>query len=168
MSTHLEEDGSFINSIIGEGTTFQGDLELNGLLRIDGDFSGTIRTDGKVLVGLNGRAECTVNAGTVVIGGIVKGNVIAREKVLILSTGLMIGNIQAPRLIAEEGVLMNGSFTVRQGDVGKLAGGAPAIGSGDGAKRNKSDSASREEEGEESKPRVLSGANEKKIPSWNG
>lgn len=168
MSTHLEEDGSFINSIIGEGTTFQGDLELNGLLRIDGDFSGTIRTDGKVLVGINGRAECTVDAGTVVIGGIVKGNVIAREKVLILSTGLMIGNIQAPRLIAEEGVLINGSFTVRHGDVEKLAGNARAIVSGDRGKRNNSASAPKEGKDEGSKPRVLSGASENKIPSWNG
>ena len=57
MRDHLEADGSFINSIVGEGTRFEGMLELSGLLRIDGDFSGNIRTSGKVLVGKNGRAE---------------------------------------------------------------------------------------------------------------
>ncbi len=112
MSNQLQEDGSFINSIVGERTSFRGELELNGLLRIDGDFSGTIRTDGKVLVGINGRAECTINAGTVVIGGVVKGDIHAGEKVLILSTGMMIGNINTPRLIAEEGVVLNGSCLV--------------------------------------------------------
>ena len=114
MSDHFIEDGSFINSIVGEGTTFRGELHLNGLLRIDGDFTGTIRTSGKVLVGKSGRAECTIRANTVVIGGIVKGNVYAVEKVIVLSTGMMIGNINSPRLIADEGVILNGNCLIRQ------------------------------------------------------
>lgn len=114
MSDQFIEDGSFINSIVGEGTTFRGELHLNGLLRIDGDFTGTIRTNGKVLIGKSGRAECTIRANTVVIGGIVKGNVYAVEKVIILSTGMMIGNINSPRLIADEGVILNGNCLIRQ------------------------------------------------------
>lgn len=109
--THITDD-AFINSIIGEGTRFKGEFDLNGLLRIDGDFTGTIRTKGKVLVGKNGRAECTLNAGTVVVGGVVRGEIISTEKVIILSTGLVLGNITTPRLIMEEGVIFNGSCKV--------------------------------------------------------
>ncbi|TFG59737.1 MAG: polymer-forming cytoskeletal family protein, partial [Spirochaetales bacterium] len=69
MSDYLAADGTFINSIVGEGTRFRGELDLDGLLRIDGDYFGSIKTTGKVLVGKNGRAECTIRAGTVVIGG---------------------------------------------------------------------------------------------------
>lgn len=112
MSDHLIADGSFINSIVGEGTRFRGELDLNGLLRIDGDYTGTIRTPGKVLVGKNGRAECTIKAGTVVIGGVVKGDIFATEKVIILSTGMIIGNISCPRLIVEEGVLLDGNCAI--------------------------------------------------------
>ena len=108
---HISDD-AFINSIIGEGTRFKGEFDLNGLLRIDGDFSGVIRTKGKVLVGQNGRAECTLHAGTVVIGGVVRGEVYSTEKVIILSTGLMLGNLTTPRLIVEEGVILNGSCTI--------------------------------------------------------
>lgn len=114
MSDHLIESDSFINSIVGEGTSFHGELRLNGLLRIDGDFSGTIRTSGKVLIGKSGRAECTIRANTVVIGGVVRGNIYAEEKVIVLSTGMMIGNIHSPRLIAEEGVILNGSCLIKQ------------------------------------------------------
>ena len=114
MSEHFMEDGSFINSIVGEGTAFRGELHLNGLLRIDGDFSGTIRTKGKVLIGKSGRAECTIRANTVVIGGVVRGNIYADEKVIVLSTGMMIGNIHSPRLIAEEGVILNGNCLITQ------------------------------------------------------
>ncbi|MBT3276072.1 MAG: polymer-forming cytoskeletal protein [Spirochaetales bacterium] len=116
MNENLIEDGSFINSIVGEGTAFRGELHLSGLLRIDGDFSGTIRTSGKVLIGKSGRAECTIRANTVVIGGVVRGNIYADEKVIVLSTGMMIGNIRSPRLIAEEGVILNGNCLIKQED----------------------------------------------------
>ena len=109
--SHVTDD-AFINSIIGEGTRFKGEFDLNGLLRIDGDFTGVIRTKGKVLVGKNGRAECTLNAGTVVVGGVLRGEIISTEKVIILSTGLVLGNITTPRLIMEEGVIFNGSCRI--------------------------------------------------------
>ena len=112
MSDHYAADGSFINSIVGEGTNFHGDLALSGLLRIDGDFTGSITTDGKVLIGKNGRAECTIKAGTVVVGGSVRGNILSAEKVIILSTGMVIGNISTPRLVVEEGVILNGNCTI--------------------------------------------------------
>jgi cytoskeletal protein CcmA (bactofilin family) len=114
MSDILVPDGSYINSIIGEGTRFNGEFDLNGLLRVDGDFSGTVRTKGKVLIGKNGRAECTIYAGTVVIGGIVRGNIFAEEKVVILSTGIVLGNVTSPRFIVEEGVIFNGNCRILQ------------------------------------------------------
>lgn len=114
MSNYLSEDGTFINSLIGEGSFFKGDISLKGLLRIDGDFKGTISEGGKVLIGKSGRAEAVVTAGTVVIGGVLRGNVIASEKVVILSTGMVIGNIRSPRLLVEDGVIINGSCTITE------------------------------------------------------
>ena len=111
MSDYLKSH-SFINSIIGEGTRFSGELVLDGLLRIDGDFSGSIETSGKVLVGKSGRAECNIIAGTVVVGGVIRGNIFSSGKVVILSTGMVIGNIQAPRLVIEEGVLLHGNCQI--------------------------------------------------------
>ncbi len=116
MSDHLDTNGVFINSIVGEGTSFSGDIFLTGLLRIDGDFKGSITTTGKVLIGKNGRAECTIKADTIVIGGVVKGDIISTDKVVILSSGMLIGNLVAPRLIAEEGVVLNGLCTIIKED----------------------------------------------------
>jgi len=101
-----------VNSIIGEGTTLRGDFDLNGLLRIDGTFYGKVRTSGKVLIGKNGRAQCEIIAGTVVIGGKVKGEIIATERITLLSTGVLIGNIVTPRLIIEEGVMFDGKCEI--------------------------------------------------------
>ena len=112
MGDHIVEDGAFINSIVGEGTRFRGELDLNGLLRIDGDYSGVIRTPDKVLVGKNGRAECSIYAGTIVVGGVVKGNIYSSEKIIILTTGMVIGNVMTPRLIVEEGVILDGECRI--------------------------------------------------------
>ncbi|MBN2440657.1 MAG: polymer-forming cytoskeletal protein [Spirochaetales bacterium] len=114
MGDNQIPDKTVLNSIIGAGTRFKGEFDLNGLLRIDGDFSGIIRTKGKVLVGSNGRVECTMYAGTVVIGGIVRGDIFSTEKVTILSTGMVIGNIQSPRLVIEDGVILNGNCRIKK------------------------------------------------------
>lgn len=103
---------TFVNSIIGEGTTLHGDFKLNGLLRIDGTFFGKVRTSGKVLIGKNGQADGEIVAGTVVIGGKVKGEIIATERITLLSTGVLIGNIVTPRLIIEEGVVFDGKCEI--------------------------------------------------------
>ena len=107
-------DSYLVNSFIGENTKFHGDILLQGLMRIDGDFAGSVSTDGKVIIGKTGRAECTVRARTVVVGGIVKGNIFATEKVVVLSSGIVLGNISSPRLIVEEGVLLHGKCKITE------------------------------------------------------
>lgn len=101
-----------INSIIGEGTFIRGDIELQGLLRIDGDFEGNIKTDGRVLIGKSGRAKCHITANTVVLGGVLKGSIYADFKVVLLSTCVAIGSIVSPHIIIEEGVIFHGHCTV--------------------------------------------------------
>ena len=102
-----------VNSIIGEGTKFRGDFELNGLLRIDGAFEGTIESQGKVLVGRHGTAHSDrIEGRIIIIGGEVNGNLTASETITILATGSVNGDITTPRLIAEEGVRINGSIRI--------------------------------------------------------
>ena len=86
---------------------------MSGLLRIDGDFSGGVQTGGRVIIGRGGRADCTIDAATVVIGGVMRGTVYASEKVIALETAIIIGNIYSPRIIAESGVILDGAMHVR-------------------------------------------------------
>ena len=103
---------AFVNSLVGEGSFFRGDITIGGLLRIDGDFSGSVKTTGKVFVGRSGRADCSINAASVVVGGIVRGAIQASEKVVILSSAVIVGSITSPRLIAEEGVILDGQVNI--------------------------------------------------------
>jgi len=109
----LAED-NIVNSIIGEGSEFKGEFKINGLLRIDGKFQGTIETDGKVLIGQSGDAVTDIKARLVVIGGMVRGNIYAMERVILLSSGRVNGNIITPSLIMEDGVVFEGNCTINK------------------------------------------------------
>ncbi len=117
----------YINSIIGEGTFVSGSVDASELLRIDGSFRGTIRSTGKVLIGKDGCAESFITAETVVVGGIVKGNIKASERIVVLTGGVVIGNIKTPRLTVEENVLLHGQCTVTRSPeaVSEESSGAP-------------------------------------------
>lgn len=65
-----------------------------------------------MIVGRGGRADCVIEAETVVIGGVFRGDVRARQKVVVLSSAIVFGNIYAPRLVVEEGVIVSGTFSV--------------------------------------------------------
>ena len=107
-------EDQIVNSIIGEGSEFKGEFKINGLLRIDGKFRGTINTDGKVLIGQSGEAITDIKARVVVVGGIVRGNIYATERVILLSTGYIEGNIITNGLIMEEGVVFKGNCTINK------------------------------------------------------
>ncbi|SIQ84308.1 protein CcmA, bactofilin family [Alkalispirochaeta americana] len=106
-------ESTLVNSIVGAGTFFKGQIDVSGLLRIDGDFSGGVKTSGRVIVGRGGRADCTIDAATVVIGGVFRGTIYASEKVILLETAMVLGNIFAPRLIADSGVILDGAVHLR-------------------------------------------------------
>jgi cytoskeletal protein CcmA (bactofilin family) len=112
-------EDNIVNSIIGEGSEFKGEFKINGLLRIDGMFKGTIETEGKVLVGRTGEAITDIKAMVVVIGGVVRGNIFAGERVTLLSTGHVKGTIITPSLIMEDGVIFEGNCTINRKLEGK-------------------------------------------------
>ncbi len=112
-NNRIDED-NIVNSIIGAGSEFKGEFKINGLLRIDGKFQGTIDTHGKVLVGQTGDAVTDIKARLVVVGGKVSGNIYATERIILLSTGDIKGNIITPSLVMEEGVQFDGNCIINK------------------------------------------------------
>lgn len=112
---------SFLSSIVGDGAHFSGNLELSGLLRLDGDFQGTIKNDDRILIGKNGRVQGTVYSHTIIVGGVFKGEIYASEKVVILSSGVVLGHIYSSRIVIEEGAFWDGKsiVTLQEGEIKK-------------------------------------------------
>ena len=90
--------GDHINSVIGEGSVFEGKFFIQGSLEISGKFEGEIKTDGQIVIGKTGRVKTNVVAKKVVVGGTLIGNVRAHDEVMLLETGRVLGDITTPLL----------------------------------------------------------------------
>jgi len=104
-----------MNSIIGEGSVFEGKFYIHGSIQIDGKFEGEVKTEEQVVVGETGKVKTDIFAKKVIVGGTVIGNIKADEDVALLSTGRVLGNISAPRVTVEDGVVVQGEISISAG-----------------------------------------------------
>ena len=97
---------------MGEGLAWKGSLSGSGGLRIDGAFDGDISINGLLVIGAEGRVTCDqIKAKTIIISGSVKGDVTA-ERVEIMPTGRIWGDIVTLSFATEEGAFMRGQITM--------------------------------------------------------
>ena len=97
-----------LDTYIGEGTSFDGDLISKQNLSIYGSIKGTIECQGRVVVGESGNVEADILANEVVISGKVTGNVTAKSRLEMVSTGVIQGDIKTTRLVMEDGSKFDG------------------------------------------------------------
>lgn len=105
-----------VSAFVGEGVEFKGVISYQGTVRIDGQLEGEIHTDGVLIVGKTAVIDAKVEAGTIICQGRIIGNIIARDKIQLMSPAVLNGSVRTPSLSMEEGVLFNG--TCEMGPVG--------------------------------------------------
>jgi cytoskeletal protein CcmA (bactofilin family) len=98
-----------INAFLGKDTEFEGKLSFKGAVRIDGHFTGEIFTEGTLIVGELAVIESNIHVSHIIISGEIRGNIIADNRIEIHAPGKVFGNIQAPTVIIEEGVIFEGN-----------------------------------------------------------
>ena len=101
-----------VNSTIGEDSFFEGRYAIKGSLRIDGKFEGESLLVEQLMVGATGRVKTNIIATSVVVEGIVIGNISASRRILLLSTARVLGDIKTPELIIQDGVVLEGNCTI--------------------------------------------------------
>ena len=105
------EDHKGIERIIttlGRETDFNGVMRFKDSLKIDGSFSGEIVSTGFLYVEQGASITANIRVGSVVIGGTIKGNIEATEKLEMLATGKVFGNIRTAKLKIADGVVFEG------------------------------------------------------------
>jgi cytoskeletal protein CcmA (bactofilin family) len=113
MAAGQREDFS-LNTIIGPGASLNGTLESAGFTRVDGSVVGDLTARGRLVIGERARMRSNISGTAVTIGGVVYGNVLASERLIVLATGLVMGDIITRRIQADEGCLIHGRVTVCQ------------------------------------------------------
>lgn len=98
---------------IGQGVTVEGKITSTQDIRIDGRVQGSIEVGQHELVlGAGSEVKANLNARSVLIGGTLVGDVTAAERVQVQSTGELLGDVVAPRLIIQDGGIVRGKADI--------------------------------------------------------
>jgi cytoskeletal protein CcmA (bactofilin family) len=96
---------------IGQSIVFKGELTGDEDLEIDGQVEGNVDLKNHQLtIGPNGHLKAEVSAKSIIVIGKVKGNLAATERIEIQATGVVEGNVHAPRMNVQEGAVLNGKI----------------------------------------------------------
>jgi cytoskeletal protein CcmA (bactofilin family) len=119
--TGESDRGDDVIAFVGKGVEFKGVITYDGTVRIDGLLDGEIHTEGILLIGEDAVITAKVSAGTIISKGKITGDLMAREKVKLLSPAVFNGSVKTPMLSIEEGVLFNGSCEMARAEVHELS-----------------------------------------------
>jgi len=104
-------------AVIGPGITIDGDISGKENLLIEGKVKGRIHLAAhEVTVGQSGEVNADVSAKLIRVAGKVCGDMTAKEKIVINSTGNVRGNIVTPRILLEDGAIFKGSIDMGPGE----------------------------------------------------
>jgi cytoskeletal protein CcmA (bactofilin family) len=86
-----------IDTLIGKASRVHGDLQFAGGLHLDGSIAGNVRADpsegSSLSISETGSIEGNVEAVNVMLNGTVRGNILARERVVLGATARVQGNV---------------------------------------------------------------------------
>jgi cytoskeletal protein CcmA (bactofilin family) len=97
-----------IVTTLGKETNFNGILRFKESLKIDGRFEGEIESPGFLYIENGATVTADIKVGAVVIGGVVRGNIEASDRLEMLATGKVFGNIRTAKLNIADGVVFEG------------------------------------------------------------
>ncbi|TCK67775.1 cytoskeletal protein CcmA (bactofilin family) [Winogradskyella wandonensis] len=99
-------------NIIAHGTKIVGDIESKGPFRIDGTVEGTVKTDGKVVIGKAGSIVGTLEAVNVDIEGKFSGKLSLKGTLSLKSSAQIDGEVQVNKLAVEPGATFNATCSM--------------------------------------------------------
>ena len=97
-----------ISAFLGKETLFEGKMTFEGVFRLDGKFEGEIFDSGTLIVGETAIVKGKIGINTIIINGLVEGDVYAKVRVEIHPTGKVYGELFTPILTINEGGIFEG------------------------------------------------------------
>ncbi len=97
-----------ISGFLDKGINLNGELHFSGMLRIDGNFTGSILSEDRLVIGEHAVVRADITVGEIEIAGQVVGNIEAKQRAEILAGGRVHGDIHTPILTIGPGSILNG------------------------------------------------------------
>jgi cytoskeletal protein CcmA (bactofilin family) len=100
--------GSRIDTVLGQGSEFRGNISVEGGIVVDGKVEGNVSATERITLGAHGSVKGNLQAPEIVVGGKVQGQVTATGRAELLATAHVDGDVKTPRLVMTEGALFSG------------------------------------------------------------
>ncbi|MGG1615419.1 polymer-forming cytoskeletal protein [Paenibacillus sp. NRS-1782] len=97
------------DTLLANGTSFEGTIEAEANIRIDGHFQGDIRSTRAVVIGESAVVRSDIIAQDVILAGKVFGSITTEGRLTITPTGELYGKVVAAALVISEGGLLDGT-----------------------------------------------------------
>ena len=98
---------------LGSDTVYEGKLNFKGTVRIEGRYTGEIVSDGSLNVGKDAQVQGTLDVGELLLSGHFNGDVTAKRRVVVYSSGVLEGQVVTPNLLTEEGGIIEGQICMK-------------------------------------------------------
>jgi len=115
-----------LTAFIDEASEIEGKYTFSGTVMLNGRFSGEISSKDTLIIGEKGVVSANIRAGVVLVNGEVIGNIVGGERVELRGSARVIGDVEAPVVVLEEGVLFQGHCRMTK----------PELAAADGAARD--------------------------------
>ena len=97
-----------LTAFIDEGSEIEGTCTFSGTVVLNGTVRGEIASTDTVIVGETAVAHAEIRGGTIIISGQVVGKLVATQRLELRGAARVFGDIEAPVVVLEEGVLFEG------------------------------------------------------------
>jgi cytoskeletal protein CcmA (bactofilin family) len=105
-----------LTAFIDEASEIDGKFTFSGTVMINGRLRGEIHSNDTLIVGEKGVINASIRAGVVLVSGEVVGNVIGVERVELRGSARVSGDIEAPIVVVDEGVMFDGHCRMTRAD----------------------------------------------------
>ena len=100
---------AFNGTYFGPRASIEGTVTGSEPVIIEGIVKGTINLSGELRIGTQARVEAKVHARNVTIEGKVNGDISADERVELIASASVDGNLKAPKIVVAEGARFRGN-----------------------------------------------------------
>jgi len=101
-----------LNTILGKGSVFVGNITVEHSLRIDGRVKGDVIAGDTLVVGTDGEINGNIKIKNLVLGGKIIGGVSAPGRTVLESKAELHGELRTGKLVIDEGAVFDGKCSM--------------------------------------------------------
>lgn len=109
----MKENQVLERNVIGKKTSIIGDIHSEGDFRIDGTVEGSIRAEGRVIIGKDGVVKGLIECMNADIEGEVSGNISVSDMLTLKATAVIHGEVVIGKLTVEPGASFNATCSMK-------------------------------------------------------